>query len=201
MGEPSDVALRDALDGWVASAVAGDRGAVDAVLAGIEPFVLRYCRARLGRVGQVGRSDVSAGDVAQQVGVAVVAALPGYRVAGRPFLAFVYSVAAHTVIDAQRVAAHHRGDPVAEVPDSVEVGDNPGQRVLGGELSAHLGRLLAQLPDVQREILVLRVAVGLSVRETADAVRSTPGAVRVAQHRGMTRLRQSLPEAGGGQSA
>jgi RNA polymerase sigma-70 factor (ECF subfamily) len=48
------------------------------------------------------------------------------------------------------------------------------------------------LPDKQREILLLRVVVGLSAEETAEAVGSTPGAVRVAQHRALTRLRKEL---------
>jgi RNA polymerase sigma-70 factor (ECF subfamily) len=45
------------------------------------------------------------------------------------------------------------------------------------------------LPAKQREILVLRVVVGLSAEETADAVGATPGQVRVAQHRALARLR------------
>jgi RNA polymerase sigma-70 factor (ECF subfamily) len=53
-------------------------------------------------------------------------------------------------------------------------------------------QLLDVLPDKQREIVVLRVVVGLSAEETAEAVGSTPGAVRVAQHRALARLRKTL---------
>jgi RNA polymerase sigma-70 factor (ECF subfamily) len=63
------------------------------------------------------------------------------------------------------------------------------------ELSGELRRMLDELPDAQREVLVLRVALGLSAVETAALVGSTPGAVRVAQHRGLARLR--LAAAGG----
>ena len=59
---------------------------------------------------------------------------------------------------------------------------------------AKISRLLDTLPEKQREILVLRVVVGLSAEETAEAVGSTPGAVRVAQHRALGRLRKSMPE-------
>jgi len=55
--------------------------------------------------------------------------------------------------------------------------------------------LLDELPDPQREILVLRVALGMSAEDTAGAVGSTPGAVRVAQHRALARLRSSLADA------
>lgn len=61
-----------------------------------------------------------------------------------------------------------------------------------GELSDRMAVLLRVLPEKQREILLLRVVVGLSAEETAEAVGSTPGAVRVAQHRALARLRMSL---------
>lgn len=171
--------------------MAGDRGAVERVLATIRPLVVRYCRARLGGSD---RSSVSADDVAQEVCLAVLTALPGYRVQGRPFLAFVYGIASHKVIDAHRAAGRNRSEPVADVPDSVESEDGPEQRALRVELSEQMSRLLDQLPEKQREIIVLRVVVGLSAEETADAVGSTPGAVRVAQHRALARLRKNMPE-------
>jgi len=71
------------LDAVVADAVAGDRDALREVLETIRPIVIRYCRAR---VGTFERSDLSADDVAQEVCLAAVMALPRYRDRGRPFL-------------------------------------------------------------------------------------------------------------------
>jgi RNA polymerase sigma-70 factor, ECF subfamily len=178
-------------DELVARAMTGDPQAVGTVIAIIRPMVVRYCRARLGRVD---RSSVSADDVAQEVCLAVLTALPGYRVQGRPFLAFVYGIASHKVIDAHRAATRNRSEPVADIPDAIESADGPEQRALRIELSSEMGKLLDTLPEKQREILVLRVVVGLSAEETAEAVGSTPGAVRVAQHRALARLRKSMPE-------
>jgi RNA polymerase sigma-70 factor (ECF subfamily) len=182
---------KDVPDELVALAMTGDRGAVEDVLSIIRPLVVRYCRARLGRLD---RSSVSADDVAQEVCLAVLTALPGYRVQGRPFLAFVYGIASHKVIDAHRSATRNRAEPVADLPDAAEAADGPEQRALRVELSDELNQLLDTLPDKQREILVLRVVVGFSAEETAEAVGSTPGAVRVAQHRALARLRRSMPE-------
>jgi RNA polymerase sigma-70 factor, ECF subfamily len=181
----------DVSDELVAIAMTGDRRAVGRVLAIIRPLVVRYCRARLGAPD---RSSASADDVAQEVCLAVLTALPGYRVQGKPFLAFVYGIAAHKVVDAHRASARNRSEPVADVPDAVATTDGPEQRVLQVELSGRMAQLLDQLPDKQREIVILRVVVGLSAEETADAVGSTAGAVRVAQHRALARLRQSIPE-------
>ena len=164
-------------------AVHGDRKAVDQVLRYLRPLVVKYCRAR------VGRSATTADDVAQDVCLAVLKALPTYREQGRPFLAFVYGIAAHKVADAHRALARNRAEPTAEVPDQVSHGVGPEDFALQGELNGALGELLRRLPEKQREILVLRVVVGLSAEETAEAVGSTPGAVRVAQHRALSRLR------------
>jgi RNA polymerase sigma-70 factor (ECF subfamily) len=150
---------------------------------------VRYCRARIGRFE---RSFASADDVAQEVCLAVLRALPGYRDQGRPFLAFVYGIAAHKVADAHRASQRNRSDPYDEVPDSPVVTGGPEARALAGELSNQMGRLLSELPEKQRDILVLRVVVGLSAEETAEAVDSTPGAVRVAQHRALSRLRKLI---------
>ncbi|MEU7477313.1 RNA polymerase sigma factor ShbA [Lentzea sp. NPDC042327] len=170
-------------------AAAGDRGAAERLLATLRPLIVRYCRARVG--GQ-DRSSTSADDVAQEVCLAVLTALPAYRDQGRPFLAFVYGIAAHKVADAHRAAARLRSEPVAELPEATDLGAGPEQQALQGELSERMGALLRLLPGKQREILVLRVVVGLSAEETAEAVDSTPGAVRVAQHRALSRLRREI---------
>jgi hypothetical protein len=57
------------------------------------------------------------------------------------------------------------------------------------ELSTRMATLLRTLPAKQREILVLRVMVGMSAEKTAVMVGSMPGAVRVSQHRALARLR------------
>ena len=59
-----------------------------------------------------------------------------------------------------------------------------------------MATLLGLLPDKQREIIRLRVVVGLSAEQTAEAVGSTPGAVRVAQHRALSRLRSVVGSGG-----
>ncbi len=130
-------------DELVAAAMSGDRDAVARLLEVIRPLVARYCR---GRLGPVDRSFLSADDVAQEVCLAVLTALPNYRVQGKPFLAFVYGIAAHKVIDAHRSVSRGRTDPVADVPDAVETGAGPEQRALRGELSAQLRALLDSCP-------------------------------------------------------
>jgi RNA polymerase sigma-70 factor (ECF subfamily) len=183
----------DELDSAVAAAAQGDRTALALVLENIRPMVVRYCR---GRVGAAERGHLSADDVAQEVCLAVMTALPRYQDQGRPFMAFVYGIAAHKVADAHRSSARNKSEPVAEVPDVIALDDGPEQRALDSESSRHMQELLDTLPEKHREILILRLVVGLSAEETAAAVGSTAGAVRVAQHRAIAKLKKVVTKAG-----
>ncbi|MGV0715525.1 sigma-70 family RNA polymerase sigma factor [Mycolicibacterium sp. XJ662] len=184
---------RERLDAVVAEAVAGNRDALRQVLETIRPIVVRYCRAR---VGAAERSGLSADDIAQEVCLAAITALPRYKDQGRPFLAFVYGIAAHKLADAHRAAARNRSDPMEVVPEGYSLDAGPEQMALEAESSEQMKRLLAILPEKQREILILRVVVGMSAEETAEAVGSTAGAVRVAQHRALARLKQEIISTG-----
>ncbi len=169
----------------VARAARGERDATAALIQSVQPGVVRYCRARLGRVGG---AYTTADDVSQEVCVALLRALPRYREQGVPFSAFVYSIAARKVTDAQR-AAVRQASPVADRFDQPDHEPGPEQRALNAEQVRLLSHLLHQLPDTQREIILLRVAVGLSAEEVGSTLNMTAVAVRVAQSRALQRLR------------
>ena len=173
------------MGGLAALATQGDTSARDALLANVRTMVHRYCRARLGRLPG---SEHAADDVAQEVCLAVLSALPRYRDEGRPFEAFVFGIAAHKVADAQR-AAVRAAVPTDEMPDEPDLGPGPEDHALRSSDAALVRSLLDRLPPTQRELLILRVAVGLSAEETGSALGMSSGAVRVAQHRALARLR------------
>ncbi len=190
---PSMSTQEERLDAVVAQAVAGDPNALRELLETIRPIVVRYCRAR---VGTLDRNGLSADDVAQEVCLAAVMALPRYRDRGRPFLAFVYGIAAHKVADAFRAAGRDLSHSTATLPDHRSAEPDPEQAAIEADSATRMSELLGRLPDKQREILILRVVVGLSAEETAEAVGSTAGAVRVAQHRALARLKSAIVAAG-----
>jgi len=128
--------------------------------------------------------------------LAAITALPRYKDQGRPFLAFVYGIAAHKVADAHRAAARNRAEPTDVLPERISTENGPEQMAIDAESSARMQKLLQVLPEKQREILILRVVVGMSAEETAEAVGSTAGAVRVAQHRALARLKAEVMATG-----
>jgi len=171
-------------------AVRGDPAARDELLAAVRVMVHRYCRARLGRLPG---SEHVADDVAQEVCLAVLSALPRYRDEGRPFEAFVFGIAAHKIADAQRSAVR-AAVPTDRLPDEPDGCPGPEDQAVRSSEAALVRALLDRLPSVQRELLILRVAVGLSAEETGGVLGMTPGAVRVAQHRALSRLRVMATE-------
>lgn len=184
----------DELDAVVDRAVDGDQVALARLLERIYPVVVRYCRTRL-TAGHRGLSG--ADDVAQEVSMAILTALPNYRREGRPFLAFVYGICSHKVADAHRAATRSKTHPVADLPETASADRDPEQLAVEHSVSATMAAMMDILPETQQEVLRLRIAVGLSAEETAEALGTTAGAVRVAQHRALNKLRGLLAEDAG----
>lgn len=172
-------------------AVRCDRTAVETLLRRLRPGVVRYCRARLGRLDG---SFTSADDVAQEVCMALLQALPSYRQEGQPFSAFVYAIAQRKVADAWRQYGRDRATPTNLLADEADPGPGPEDYAVSVDTAGRLSRLLQRVTPAQREILLLRVAVGLTADEVAVVVGTSPAAVRVQQSRALARLRQLTEE-------
>jgi RNA polymerase sigma-70 factor (ECF subfamily) len=171
----------------VAAAITGDRTAVDRLLADLRPLVLRYCRGRLG-------SSFGAEDCAQETMVAVLLALPRYRYETDSFLSFVFGIAAHKVADVYRRHSRDLSEPFADLGDT-RAGSSLAAPDEYARTDARLqiGELLSHLPPLHRDLLTLRVILGFTAEETAEAL-GLPSAVsvRVAQHRSLSKLRQLM---------
>lgn len=171
----------------------GDREATAALLERVRALAHRYCRARLATYPA---GQQLADDVAQDVCIAVLSALPRYKNRGKPFEAFVHGIAARKVADARRTAA--RADrPTGDVPDEVDGKPTPEEEALNAADLRQAMTLLEELPEKLREVVVLRVAAGMTADETGRSLGMSAGAVRVAQHRALSRLRKMAAETEG----
>ncbi len=176
------------LHGLAARTIRGDRHAAEALLGAVHTLAFRYCRVRLARSPGV---EHAADDVAQEVCIAVLSALPRYRDEGKPFEAFVYRIAANKVADAQR-ASYRRPRISGELPEVIDLTDGPERLVERQSDVLQVRALLEQLPETLRELMVLRVGVGLTAEQTGQALGMSAGAVRVAQFRAMQKLRHMV---------
>ena len=174
-------------DELVADAQAGNVQALDRLIAGVRPAVLRYCRSRLATyAGGVDAAD----DVAQETCIAVVRVLPSYRRQGPPFAAFVYAIAANKIADMQRRFSRS-ALLIEEFPDQVEPSPTPEDRAIATFDVRAANQLLALLPERMREVLLLRAA-GVGAATIGEKLGMSANAVRVAQHRASARLRELI---------
>jgi RNA polymerase sigma-70 factor, ECF subfamily len=156
-----------------------DRRAFAALYDRYADPVYRYCWRRLG-------SREAAEDATGLVFVKALTALPAYREDGRSFRSWLFAIAHNVVIDDVRGRR-----PVRSLADAAEVIDtaaDPEADALRGEAGRTIRGLLARLPPDQTRVLELRLA-GLTGAEIAAVLGTSPGAVRVAHHRALVRLR------------
>ena len=116
----------------------------------IRPMIVRYCRARLGRAA--GHYHI-ADDVAQEVCIAVLSALPRYQDMGRPFASFVFGIASHKMADAVRSAAR-LAVPTEDLPDGPDEQPGPEEIVVAYIEAQRVRELLARLPGHLRELVM-----------------------------------------------
>ncbi|MGV9747355.1 sigma-70 family RNA polymerase sigma factor [Rhodococcus zopfii] len=179
----TDTETEALLRNWVPRAVAGEPHAVGVVVRSVHPHVMRFCDARMDAHT---RAHTPVEDLAQEVCLALTRALPRYRDRGTSVLRFAFGIATRKIADARRSAAR-------SAPHVHEVAaPGPEEAVLDEELIAAAQRLMATLPEQQLLVLKLRVMQGYSTERTAELLATTPGAVRIAQHRALNRIRLQL---------
>jgi RNA polymerase sigma factor (sigma-70 family) len=146
--------------------------------------VLRPTRSRGLR--SIVRDPYAAEDITQNVFAKLIKAIHEYERREVPFAAWIILVARNV---GPRPHARGTADPVEEVRTS----DDGGEQ--GGFERAHCLRdALQQLPEDQREVLVLRHIAGLSPGEIADRLGKSEASVHGLHHRGRGALRAALRE-------
>jgi RNA polymerase sigma-70 factor, ECF subfamily len=174
----------------VARARAGEAAALNLLITAVRRAVHRYCRGRLSTYS--GGVEV-AEDVTQEVCLAVVDVLPRYQDQGAPFAALVYAIASNKVADAQRRYARTPFHVVEELPEHAEPALGPEQQTMVRSDVAAALALREQLPPRMAQVVRLR-AEGLSAEDVGQVVGLTANAVRVTQHRALTKLRRLFAE-------
>lgn len=139
---------------------------------------------------RVGDRD-SAEDLTAEVFHHALANLGRFEWRGVPFAAWLFRIAANAIADRWQRAAKEQGNPAAEKLDPEESGlDEVEQR-------ARLFRLVKDLPADQRRVIEMRFAEEKSIREIAQNLRRSEGAVKQLQFRALQNLRARMGEANG----
>jgi RNA polymerase sigma-70 factor (ECF subfamily) len=150
----------------------------------MQPMLLRYLRLSAGDAAE---------DLASEVWLEVAKRIARFRGGELEFRSWLFTVARRRMIDLQRYETRHPARPTENVErlDRPASDDTAAKAMEGISTEAALA-LIATLPREQAEIIVLRVVAGLDVAQVARIVGKSPGAVRVAAHRGLRALSERL---------
>jgi len=157
------------------------------------PALLRYLRVT---------APEAAEDIAAETWAQVVRGLARFRGNEQNWRAWLFTTARRRVADQMRHQARRPVTSLEALPE-LATAELPGLR---GPDAATLAlenldtraaiALVASLPRLQAEVIMLRVVAGLDNETVAQLLGRSPGAIRIAAHRGLRRLAGMLAEAG-----
>lgn len=153
----------------------------------LAPAVTGYLRLRGAREPE---------DLTNEVLLGVFQGLDRFEGDAAGFRSWVFTIAHRRVIDERRRRAA-RPETSGELPDDLAPpGGDVEQEALAGLADGQVARLLAELTEDQRDVLLLRVVADLSIADVARITGKEPGAVKMLQRRGLAALRRLLEREG-----
>jgi RNA polymerase sigma-70 factor (ECF subfamily) len=146
----------------------------------------RYIRSRVS-------TDDDSLDITQQVFLKAMRSLPNYTASDIPLAAWLFRIARNAVIDHHR---RHRSEARMDAMPPILFDHDPGpeETALRSENAARLRAALLHLDADKRELLSLRYAGGLRIREIAQATGKSEEAVKKRLSRALKTLKDKYDE-------
>jgi len=164
---------------WMRAAMTGDAGAYRQFLASLAPHVRAVARSRCRSLGA---PEGEVEDIVQEV-LLTIHLKRGTWDRSRPIGPWVAAITRNKLIDILRQRGRHITLPIEDFMDSLRAED-PTPELSTREVDTLLGHLKPQQKEIVRSISLN----GSSIRETADRLQMTEGAVRVTLHRALKAL-------------
>jgi RNA polymerase sigma-70 factor (ECF subfamily) len=168
---------------WMRAANAGDGVAYErllrAVAAAMRPLVRRGLR-------RAGRATAETEDVVQEILLGLHLKRHTWD-ASQPIAPWIYAIARYKLIDALRRRGGYGHISIDGLADRL-----PAAPPAASVPSRDVERALEHLPAGQRLVLRAVAVDGASIAEAAARLQMTPGAVRVALHRGINAIAKAL---------
>ena len=129
-------------------------------------------------------SREEAEDITSEVFHQALANLKRFEWRGAPFAAWLIRIASNAIADRWRLQAREAADPPHQVLSD--------PRMEGVERQAELFQLVDRLPQDQRRVIVMRFAEQKTIREIAQELKRTEGAIKQLQFRALEKLRADM---------
>jgi RNA polymerase sigma-70 factor (ECF subfamily) len=140
------------------------------------------------------RSSTLAEDLTSETFFRALRSMTNFRWQGKDFGAWLMTIARNLATDhfkAGRTRLEMTTEDMGQHDDATE---GPESQVLASLTNEMLLNALTQLPDEQRDCLVMRFLQGMSIAETASVLERSDGAVKQLQLRGVRNLAKLMPE-------
>jgi RNA polymerase sigma-70 factor, ECF subfamily len=165
----------------------GERDAFAGIYEALLDPIYRYLYWNVG-------SREEAEDLAEEVFLKCLVNIGRFNPKRGPFKAWAFRIAHNVMVDQQRRKGR-RGEE--ELADDLENGTAPHPETLEErERAGALRASLTELPEMQRQVIVMKYFAEMSNSEAAAALGRSEGAVNALQHRALRRLGKKLEEAG-----
>lgn len=182
-----DAADRERLIALVELARTGDSEAFGLLYDHYQASVYRFLFYRT-------RSSALAEDLTSETFFRALRSMQNFRWQGKDFGAWLMTIARNLATDhfkAGRTRLEMTTEDMGQHDDATE---GPESTVLAGLTNEILLKALTELPDEQRDCLVMRFLQGMSIAETAAVLGRSDGAVKQLQLRGVRNLAKLMPE-------
>jgi RNA polymerase sigma-70 factor (ECF subfamily) len=135
-----------------------------------------------------------AADLTQQVFLQAMAAFPAFEDRGLPVTAWLFRIAHNVLTDSYR--RHHQLVPWEALPEASQPADrfNLEDDAVLREQVRQVRRLVARLETSKQEVILLRFAGGLKVREIAQVLGRSESAIRTELSRTLRALKEMYDE-------
>jgi RNA polymerase sigma-70 factor, ECF subfamily len=177
----------------LAAAQHGDEAGFAALWHDSQPALLRYLTVI---------APDAAEDIASETWTQVVRGLAKFRGDEQNWRAWLFTTARRRVIDQARQQIRRPTVSLETQPEHA-LGELPALRTpdtadlaLANLDTRAAIAVIASLPPLQAEVIMLRVVAGLDTEMVAQLLGRSPGAIRVTAHRGLHRLAGVLAKAG-----
>jgi RNA polymerase sigma-70 factor (ECF subfamily) len=162
--------------------------AVTRVYAAYAPALFRFFLAAVG-------DRPTAEDLTGDVFKSAIEGLPRFRGPVEALGGWLFRIAHHDLSDYRRRQARYLVQPLDELLEEAALAGgavDPAELALDRVEGERVLAALRQLSPDQREVLLLRMAAGLTAPEVAATLGKTTGAVKALQHRGVASLARVL---------
>lgn len=164
-----------------------DPDAWEALYRRVYPRLFAYARRRLS-------TDEQAEDAVSEAMTRAMRRIDGFTWTGAGLDGWLFGITRNVVLETYREGARTRAtDPqtvaLARERDQEPGHDDPLDRLVGDEEQRLVRTAFERLTEEDREVLELRVVVGLDAQAVGEVTGRRAGAVRMAQSRALARLR------------